>query len=119
MLTARKKEKKKQADGYEEDDVTQFHVLKASEFVNGGDPLLMLSQASCIELDEEVYEKSPYLTPELRVCMTDIKVCGPAELRSILQWRKKILNDIKKEAKEKYVLSIFFECCKGLRIYEC
>lgn len=98
MLTSRKKEKKKKAEGYEDGDITQFHDLKASEFISSSDPLLLLSQASCITLDEN-YDTHLLTTCELRECMHDIKVCGPAELRSILQWRKKILAVIRKEEK--------------------
>jgi hypothetical protein len=36
----------------------------------------------------------------------NIKVCGPAELRTILIWRKKLLADIKKDAKAR-LLSFF------------
>lgn len=100
MLSNKKKQKKEKPEGYEDGDITQFHEIKASEFISTHDPLLMISQASCITLDEN-YDSNPFTSNELRECMKDIKVCGPAELRSILQWRKKILANIRKEEKAK------------------
>lgn len=100
MLTASKKKKKDKPEGYEDGDITQFHDIKASEFISTHDPLLMLSQASCITLDQS-YDLNPFTNNELRECIKDIKVCGPSELRSILQWRKKILAAIRKEDKAK------------------
>uniref|UniRef100_A0A915CUV4 rRNA methyltransferase n=1 Tax=Ditylenchus dipsaci TaxID=166011 RepID=A0A915CUV4_9BILA len=99
LLTTRKKEKKAKAEGYAENDISLYHVLKASEFVHSSEALLQLSQSSCITLDSELYDKSPHTTMEIRECIKDIKVCGPAELRNILMWRKKILADVKKDAK--------------------
>ena len=97
MLTTRKKIKKAKAEGYADDDITQFHELKASDFLHSSESLLLLSQASCIVIDSDEIDSSPYTTAEIRECIKDIKVCGPGELRNILAWRKKILSVIQKE----------------------
>ncbi|KAI6217499.1 putative rRNA methyltransferase [Aphelenchoides fujianensis] len=89
--------KKAKALGYDDGDVTLFHELKASDFLASTEHLQLLAKASCIVLDEERFEKSPYTTDEFRECIRDVRVCGGGELRKILTWRKKILEEIKKE----------------------
>jgi AdoMet-dependent rRNA methyltransferase SPB1 len=74
MLSTRKKEKKAKAEGYAENDITQFHELKASDFLHSSEALLQLSQASCITLDSVVYLESLHTTPEVMECMKDVKV---------------------------------------------
>lgn len=96
-LLAGDKLKKTKALGYDDGDITMFHQLKASDFIANSDPLLALEKASCIVLDDEKYENDPNMTDELKECIKDIRVCGGAELRKILQWRKKTLNAIAKE----------------------
>ncbi|KAI6206476.1 Ribosomal RNA methyltransferase RrmJ FtsJ and Spb1 domain containing protein [Aphelenchoides besseyi] len=97
LLSGRGKIKKTKALGYEDGDVTLFKELKASEFINSAEHLQLLAKANCIVLDEEQFEQSKFTTPELRECLRDLRVCGGGELRKILTWRKKILEEIKKE----------------------
>ncbi|KAI6225123.1 Pre-rRNA processing protein FTSJ3 [Aphelenchoides fujianensis] len=97
LLSGKGKIKKVKALGYDDGDVTLFHELKASDFLASTEHLQLLAKASCIVLDEERFEKSPYTTDEFRECIRDVRVCGGSELRKILTWRKKILEEIKKE----------------------
>uniref|UniRef100_A0A1I7RXD8 Putative rRNA methyltransferase n=1 Tax=Bursaphelenchus xylophilus TaxID=6326 RepID=A0A1I7RXD8_BURXY len=89
--------KKVKAIGYDDDNITMFNVLKASEFFGTGDHMKLLEKASCIEIDDEKIANSPYTTDEVKDSLKDIRVCGGSELRKILQWRKKILNEWAKE----------------------
>lgn len=83
--------------GYEDDNITMFTEVKASEFVKSDDPIQFLAKANSLLLDEEQYEQSPYTTDEFRECIRDIRVCGGGELRKILKWRKKIIEGVQKE----------------------
>ncbi|CAD5223344.1 unnamed protein product [Bursaphelenchus okinawaensis] len=89
--------KKVKATGYEDDNITMFNVIKASEFFTTGDHMKLLEKASTIEIDDEKIEKNPLTTDEIKNNIKDIRVCGGAELRKIIQWRKKILNEWEKE----------------------
>lgn len=97
LLNPQKKVKKVRPEGYADGVISLYAELKASKFFDATDPLLLLSQASRILLDDPIYEQSPHLTLEIRECLKDIKVCGPAELRQILMWRRKSIAVIKKE----------------------
>lgn len=100
--------KKARPEGYEDGVISLYQECKASEFFETTDPLLMLSQANQIIIDSPIYENSPHTKNEIRECLKDIKVCGPGELRQILMWRRKILEDIKKEERLKYINFFFF-----------
>lgn len=86
--------------GYDDDNLTMFTEIKASEFLAADDPIQMLSKANSIILDEERFEQSPHTTDEFRECIRDIRVCGGGELRKVLNWRKKFLDEARKAKQE-------------------
>jgi AdoMet-dependent rRNA methyltransferase SPB1 len=94
MFKPNKKDKKKRAEGYEEGDIMQFNELLSEEFMQAHEYLLLLSKCNKLVISKEHLE-SPHTTPEIIEICNDIKVCGPRELRSLLQWRKKIRADAK------------------------
>ncbi|VDD86332.1 unnamed protein product [Enterobius vermicularis] len=96
LLHPRKHERKPKAEGYEENTLSVYKVVTASEFINSGKHLEILSTANKIILDDNKYEEHEATTEEIRFCIDDIKVCGIKELRQILAWRKKILKTLVK-----------------------
>lgn len=99
-MSGKGKLKKAKASGYEDDNITMFKEVTASEFISSNDPVQFLAKANSLVLDEERYEQSPYTTDEFRECIRDIRVCGASELRKILSWRKKIISGIQKEKRK-------------------
>ena len=98
LLHPGRKDKKPKALGYEEDGALgQFRELPASEFIASKNVLQLLSRASALVLDSEKLAQNEHTTPEIRECLQDIKVCGPAEMRRILAWRRKLIEEQKKE----------------------
>jgi AdoMet-dependent rRNA methyltransferase SPB1 len=102
-----KKIKKQRAEGYADGEVMLYRRLNASEFVASKDYLDLLSRCNevcCHEsgsiymgflqvvIDDDTYESHEWTTDEVKHCLSDIKVCGPRELRTILNWRKKIIE---------------------------
>ncbi|KAL3098428.1 hypothetical protein niasHS_003781 [Heterodera schachtii] len=100
LLHPGRKERKAKALGYGNDALLGQHSgLGATEFVTSKNALQLLSRASELVLDSERVLNSEHTTNEIKECLKDIKVCGPAELRSILKWRKKLVDEQKKEEK--------------------
>lgn len=99
-MSGRGKLKKSKALGYDDDNITMFKEVKASEFIKSTDPIQFLAKANSMVLDEECYEQNPNTTDEFRECIQDIRVCGASELRKILNWRKKIISAIQKEKRK-------------------
>lgn len=87
--------------GYEDGELGQHKELPVSEFIGSKNALQLLSRASALVLDTERAVQSEHTTEEVRECLKDIKVCGPAELRRILAWRRKLVADERKEEREK------------------
>ncbi|MFH4973531.1 hypothetical protein AB6A40_000240 [Gnathostoma spinigerum] len=90
MLNLPKKEKKTKAEGYDQDKLVLYKSLPATEFVQSKDYLDLLSEASEIVLDNKKFSDAQATNQEVLACLADVKVCGPRELRTILQWRKKM-----------------------------
>lgn len=100
LVSGKGKLKKAKALGYDDDNLTMFKEVKASEFLSSGDPIQFLAKAGRLVLDEERFEQSQYTTEEFRECINDIRVCGGAELRKILNWRKRFLEEARQEKQE-------------------
>ncbi|CAG2241252.1 FTSJ3 [Mytilus edulis] len=91
--------KKRQRDGYAEGDYTLFHTLNASEFIQSENYLELLAAANQVILDEDRIATHPASTEEVKHCLGDIKVLGKKELRSIINWRKRLKKDFNIEDK--------------------
>lgn len=74
-----------------------FREVTASEFIASTEQLQLLAKTNRIVLDDPKYEQSEHTTEELQQCFADIRVCGGGELRKILAWRKKLIEENKKE----------------------
>lgn len=101
FLQSQKKAKKQQAVGYVSDTILLHKTVNATDFIRSTDYLNLLGSANKIVLDDENWENDELTTDEVKCCLEDIKVCGPKELRLILQWRRNLLKKISaKEAQE-------------------
>lgn len=70
------------------------HELQASQFVSSPNPLILLGDASRLIFDTTDLDDNVHTTMEVRECAKDVKVCGPGEIRALLNWRKKVIADI-------------------------
>ena len=93
------KRRKKTAEGYADGDLTVYHALPASTFLDSDNFVELLGQANQITLDSPETADSPLSTSELRECLKDIQVLGRRELKLVLSWRKVLLQ--KREAAAK------------------
>uniref|UniRef100_A0A1I8B544 Putative rRNA methyltransferase n=1 Tax=Meloidogyne hapla TaxID=6305 RepID=A0A1I8B544_MELHA len=101
LLHPRRKDKKPKALGYEDNtEISQHKELPVSEFLSSKNSLQILAKASALVLDSEKDANSKHTTEEIRECLSDLKVCGPAEIKRILTWRKKLIEE-QKLAKKK------------------
>jgi len=97
LISGKGKQKKVKALGYDDDNLSMFKELKASEFIASDDCIQLLAKANCMILDEERFETNKYTTDEFRAIIKDIRVAGGGELRKLLTWRKKIIEADRKE----------------------
>nr|CAD2136657.1 unnamed protein product [Meloidogyne enterolobii] len=96
LLHPRRKDKKPKALGYEDNiEISQHRELPVSEFISSKNSLQILAKASALVLDSEKDANSKHTTEEIRECLSDLKVCGPAEIKRILNWRKKLIEEQK------------------------
>ncbi|XP_053423849.1 pre-rRNA 2'-O-ribose RNA methyltransferase FTSJ3 isoform X2 [Nycticebus coucang] len=92
--------KKPKAEGYTEGDLTLYHRTSVTDFLRAANPVDFLSKSSEILLDDEELAQHPATTEDIRACCQDIKVLGRKELRSLLNWRKKLRRYVAKKLKE-------------------
>ncbi|VDN07605.1 unnamed protein product [Thelazia callipaeda] len=97
LLQPLKKLKKVKAIGYENGSVSLHKTINATDFIQSTSYLELLASAYKIVLDNEKWVNDELTTDEVKCCLEDVKVCGPRELRLILQWRRKILKKISEE----------------------
>uniref|UniRef100_A0A915LTN0 Putative rRNA methyltransferase n=1 Tax=Meloidogyne javanica TaxID=6303 RepID=A0A915LTN0_MELJA len=96
LLHPRRKDKKPKALGYEDNiEISQHRELPVSEFISSKNSLQILAKASALVLDSEKDANSKHTTEEIRECLSDLKVCGPAEIKRILNWRRKLIEEQK------------------------
>jgi AdoMet-dependent rRNA methyltransferase SPB1 len=89
--------KRRQREGYEEGDYTQFKEAPASEFIQTTDPIAMLGSLNKLSFEQKpngdialaTLDRLPETTPEIRECCADLKVLGKKEFRMLLKWRLK------------------------------
>jgi AdoMet-dependent rRNA methyltransferase SPB1 len=90
--------KKRKRGGYEDNEMTQFKELPASEFINTTDPIAILGQYNKLTLEQAsngdvalaALNKLPETTDEIRLCCNDLKVLGRKEFKLLLRWRLKV-----------------------------
>lgn len=89
--------KRRQREGYEEGDYTQFKEAPASEFIQTTDPIAMLGSLNKLSFEQKpngdialaTLDRLPETTAEIRECCADLKVLGRKEFRMLLKWRLK------------------------------
>ncbi|VDK78531.1 unnamed protein product [Litomosoides sigmodontis] len=97
MLQQRAKQKKVQAAGYENESLSLYKAINATDFIQSSNYLELLASAYKIDLDDERWLNDESTTDEVKCCLDDVKVCGPRELRLILKWRRSIIKKISEE----------------------
>jgi len=87
-------------EGYSEGNMGMHTTIKASDFINSSDAIELLSTANQIEIDDEKLKTHELTTKEVVECCQDIKVLGKRELKTLLQWRKKLCKSLKMEKED-------------------
>jgi len=90
--------KKRKRDGYEDDNMTQFKEVPASEFIQTTDPIAILGSMNRLGFAQPpngdvalaAMDKLPETTKEIRDCCADLRVLGRKEFRNLLKWRLKV-----------------------------
>ncbi|OUM69459.1 hypothetical protein PIROE2DRAFT_38108 [Piromyces sp. E2] len=103
--------KRRQRDGYADNDYTLYHATKVSDFIFSDDPIDILARSSALvfkddEQSKEIY-KNPLTTDDIKVNCDDLKVLSKKEYKLLLKWRESIRRymglDKKKEEKKEEV----------------
>jgi len=105
--------KRRQRDGYADNDYTLYHATKVSDFIFSDDPIDVLARSSALtfkddEESKEIY-KNPLTTDDIKVNCDDLKVLSKKEYKLLLKWRESIrrymgLSKKKEEKKEEAVV---------------
>lgn len=90
--------KKRKRDGYEDDNMTQFKEIPASEFIQTSDPISILGSMNRLSFVQPpngdialaALDKLPETTDEIRNDCADLRVLGRKEFRNLLKWRLKV-----------------------------
>lgn len=72
---------KRNRGGYPEGDMTLYHVLNASEFVQSENFIELLAKSNRIELDDERISNHPDTTSEIKELVNDLKILGKGDLK--------------------------------------
>uniref|UniRef100_A0AC34QJA9 Putative rRNA methyltransferase n=1 Tax=Panagrolaimus sp. JU765 TaxID=591449 RepID=A0AC34QJA9_9BILA len=94
MIQPLKKQKKQKAVGYEDGGLAVYSELPAEIFLTQPTFMELLAKASKVILTDEL-KQHPLTTDEIVEVCRDIKVYGPREIRKLLKWRLKILEERK------------------------
>ncbi|XP_074642374.1 pre-rRNA 2'-O-ribose RNA methyltransferase FTSJ3-like [Tubulanus polymorphus] len=97
MIHPEKKNKK--VEGYADGDYTCFHTLPVSKFLQAENHVELLSTASAIDIDLKTVLSHVSTTTEIKECCKDIKVLGKKEIRTLLNWRKKLVKEFAEKLK--------------------
>src|SRR5947207_12565620 len=82
--------RKRQREGYDDDEVTFYKEATAMEFVQSQDPIQILGTISKITWTDENSRKLRFkeaTTKEILSCTEDLKVLGKKDFRNLLKWR--------------------------------
>jgi len=105
--------KRRQRDGYADNDYTLYHATKVSDFIYSDEPIDILARSSALtfkddEESKEIY-KNPLTTDDIKVNCDDLKVLSKKEYKLLLKWRESIrkymkLDKKKEEKKEEKIV---------------
>jgi len=87
LINPEKVKKKKHREGYEDDATVLYKEAKASDFIMGKDPIVILNESNAIVLDTPRIIKHDKTTDEIKECIKDLRVLGMKELRLLKKWR--------------------------------
>lgn len=92
--------KKPKAEGYNDGDLTLYHIFSLTEFLKAENPIDFLSKTNKIIFDNPELESHPITSAEIKECCSDIKVLGRKELRLLLSWRSKLRRFLAKKLRQ-------------------
>ncbi|EPY50738.1 rRNA methyltransferase Spb1 [Schizosaccharomyces cryophilus OY26] len=91
--------KKRNREGYADNDYTLHKTVPASDFVKGNDPIQVLGTSAEIVFPEEDEDsqrlKNSEATDEdILIHCSDLQVLGKKDFRELLKWRLKVRNEL-------------------------
>ncbi|CAD5117659.1 DgyrCDS6411 [Dimorphilus gyrociliatus] len=93
LMTSEKR--KRSREGYADGDYTLHHSLSVNEFFEKENFLELLAGCHVLLLDNEKIRDHPLTTKEIKLCCSDIQVLGRRDVKNLLTWRKKLLEEFK------------------------
>lgn len=93
------KAKKVKAEGYADGEMSLYHKVNMTDFLNSEDPVTLLNNCSELIFDVEEIASHRLTTDEIRECAKDIKVLGRREIRLFLSWHKSMKTVLENAAK--------------------
>jgi AdoMet-dependent rRNA methyltransferase SPB1 len=95
---------KRNRQGYDEviGDVLLVKKGIVSDFINGEEPLRVLTDVNELDFSEacEEFRESAFTTPEILECLKDLRILGKGDFKKMLKWRTKIRDLRKAETAE-------------------
>ncbi|CAG8634514.1 3055_t:CDS:10, partial [Acaulospora morrowiae] len=94
---------KRNREGYEDGVYTLYKESSIFEFINSDDPVKILGSTNKLKFDTDEAHKllnHESTTEEIKACCEDLKVLGKREFKSLLKWRKNIIESLKEPVKE-------------------
>lgn len=85
----------RQREGYPENNITLHTTVTAQEFIDTSDAISLLSTTNKIDIVSEKIKNHSLTTPEILICVQDIKVLGRKEIKTLFSWRKKLKKEFK------------------------
>ncbi|CAI5736107.1 unnamed protein product [Hyaloperonospora brassicae] len=88
-------DRKRHRQGYDETlGVTLTNECSVSQFIDDHDPIRLLTDTTSIKFlpEDDVYREHKDTSNEIVTCLSDLKVLGKSDFKSLLKWRTRMLK---------------------------
>ncbi|KAG7385655.1 AdoMet-dependent rRNA methyltransferase spb1 [Phytophthora pseudosyringae] len=88
-------DRKRHREGYDDAlGVTLTNECSVSQFIDAHDPIRMLTDTTSVKFlpEDDVYRDHKDTSDEIMTCLSDLKVLGKGDFKSLLKWRTRMLK---------------------------
>uniref|UniRef100_A0AAV1SZB6 Putative rRNA methyltransferase n=1 Tax=Peronospora matthiolae TaxID=2874970 RepID=A0AAV1SZB6_9STRA len=88
-------DRKRHRQGYDDTlGVTLTNECSVSQFIDDHDPIRLLTDTTSIKFlpEDDVYREHRDTSDEIVTCLSDLKVLGKSDFKSLLKWRTRMLK---------------------------